>query len=196
MSNTWVLRAGADLVYDGEAATVREIVDSAVIIRTRAGRIRRLRLVDVLRPRSEGGLAHIPGRTRAEEEAVPLGVLWADATVQSRVQASERADRVREVLIGYTAGGADVAREGEPREMYGAGQSLEQRIAAKAAELGRGKRTIERWIARHREAGEIGLVDKRSAQPGQALVNFDDRWLDMARDVIEGQVPWSGVTVS
>lgn len=170
-----------------------EIADSAVIIRTRGGRIRRLRLVDVLRPRSEGGLAHIPGRTPAEEEAVPLGVLWADASTESQGKARERADHIREVLTGYTAGGADVAREGEPRGMYGAGQSLELRIAAKAAELGKGKRTIERWIARYREAGEIGLVDNRCAQPGQALVNFDDRWLDVARDVIEEQTPESKV---
>ncbi len=193
MSNTWVLQAGADLVYDGEAGTVHEIMDGAVVIRTRAGRIRRVRLVDVLRPRSEGGLAHIPGRTRAEEEAVPLGVLWADATVRTRAQASERADHVREVLTGYMAGGPDVAREGEPREMYDPDHSLEQRIAAKAAELDRGTRTIERWIAKYREAAEIGLVDNRRAQPGQALVNFDDRWLDVARDVIEEQTPESKV---
>ncbi|WP_309127112.1 DDE-type integrase/transposase/recombinase [Microbacterium sp.] len=193
MSNTWILQAGADLVYDGEAATVIEVADGAVIIRTRAGRVRRLRLVELLRPRAEGGLAHIPGRTRAEEEAAPLGVIWADATKAAQARAQERADHVREVLTGYTAGGADVAREGEPRELFHPDNCLEQRIAAKAAELGKGHRTIERWIARYREAGEAGLVDNRSAQPGQALMNFDERWVDAARDVIDEQTPESKV---
>lgn len=73
MSRTWNLRAGADIVYDGEPCTVAEVCDGAVIVRSRSGRIRRLRMIDVLRPASDGGLAHIPGRTRAEEEAVPLG---------------------------------------------------------------------------------------------------------------------------
>ena len=84
MANTWMLKAGADLAYDGEACTVIEVCDGAIITRTRDGRLRRLRLLDVLRPRSEGGLAHIPGRTRAEEEAIPLGVIWDDATDASQ----------------------------------------------------------------------------------------------------------------
>lgn len=144
MSNAWILQAGADLVYDGEPATVTEVAEGAVIIRTRAGRFRRLRLVELLLPRAEGGLAYIPGRTRDEEEAVPLGVIWSDATKAAQARAQERADHVREVLTGYTAGDPDVAREGEPRELFQPGNSLEQRIAAKAAELGKGHPIIER----------------------------------------------------
>lgn len=193
MGNTWMLKAGADLVYDGDAGTVVEVTDGAIIIRTRKGRIRRLRMVDVLRPRSEGGLAHIPGRTRAEEEAVPLGVIWEDATSESRAKSLERADHVRETLTGYKAGSAEVAREGEPRLKFSPDRSLKERIAAKAVELGKGHRTIERWIARYKDAGEIGLVDNRCAKPGHALVNFDDRWVDVARDIIEEQTPESKV---
>ena len=74
MSNTWILQASAELAYDGDAATITEVADNAVIVRTRAGRIRRLRLVEVLFPSSEGGLAHIFVLTRAEEKAVPLGM--------------------------------------------------------------------------------------------------------------------------
>lgn len=187
MSNTWVLRSGAGLIYDGEPATVLEILGDAVIIRTRAGRTRRLRLVEVLRPRSDGGLVRIPGRTVAEEEATPLGEVWADTSETARREASLRADHVREVLTGYKSGSKEAARSGEPLASYDPRLRLSERVAAKARELGAGKRTIERWIVRYRDDGEVGLVDNRSSQPGHALVNFDDRWVDVARAVIEEQ---------
>ncbi len=193
MSNTWMLKAGADLVYDGDPCTVVEVCDGAVVTRGRDGRLRRLRLLDVLRPRSEGGLAHIPGRTRAEEEAVPLGVIWGDATDMARATSLERADHVREVLTGYRSGSAEVAREGEPRLAFHPERRMEERIAAKAAELGKGHRTVARWISRYKEAGEVGLIDNRLAQPGQALVSFDDRWIDVAREIVDEQTNESKV---
>ena len=57
-----------DLIYDGEACTVVEIADGAVVVRDRNGRHRRLRMIDVLRPAAEGGKALIPGRTRQGEQ--------------------------------------------------------------------------------------------------------------------------------
>jgi hypothetical protein len=50
MSSTWTLKPGVDIVYDGDACTVAEICDGAVIVRTRTGQVRRLRMIDLLRP--------------------------------------------------------------------------------------------------------------------------------------------------
>jgi len=146
MMDSWMLRPGMDFVYDGEACTVAEIADGAVIIRDRTGRHRRLRMVDVLRPAAEGGKAHIPGHTR-ERDATPLGVLWADATDSAKARTMERADHVREVLTGYKSGTPQIPREGEPRLEYHPQHSLRQRTAAKATELGKGERTVRRWVA-------------------------------------------------
>ncbi|MEV8135408.1 integrase [Microbacterium aurantiacum] len=196
MSMTWTLQAGTDFVYDGEACTVVEISDGAIITRSRAGRTRRLRIVDVLRPPGEGGKAHIPGRTRQEEDTTPLAVIWADATDSVKAKSAERADHIREVLTGYKSGTPEIAREGEPRLAFHPERSLAERITAKADELKKGRRTVARWVSRYKDAGEIGLVDCRSSQPGQALVNFDERWVAAAQEIIEEQTPASKVAKS
>lgn len=68
MSGTWTLQAGLHFVYDGDPCTIVEICDGAIIARDRSGRSRRLRMVDVLRPVSEGArptsLAEHGGRRR------------------------------------------------------------------------------------------------------------------------------------
>lgn len=74
MSSTWTLKPGVDIVYDGDACTVAEICDGAVVVRTRTGQVRRLRMIDLLRPRAEGGTTRIPGNSR-DEDAAPLGVV-------------------------------------------------------------------------------------------------------------------------
>lgn len=191
--DSWMLRPGTDFVYDGEACTVAEVADGAVIIRDRTGRHRRVRMIDVLRPAAEGGKAHIPGRVR-EEGATPLGVLWADATDSARARTMERADHVREVLTGYKSGSAQIAREGEPRLEYHPQRSLRQRTAAKATELGKGERTVRRWVAQYRESGEAGLVDYRSSQSGNALTGFDPRWVATAQTVLDEQTPEAKVS--
>jgi hypothetical protein len=167
MTATWTLQAGSDLVYDGDPCTIVEICDGAIVTRDRTGRTRRLRMVDVLRPASEGGKAHIPGRIR-EQQDMPLAVIWSDATDSVKARSAERSDHIREVLTGYKSGTREAPREGEPRLEFHPSRSLSERIAAKAAELGRGKRTIARWVAQYKDAGEVGLVDCRSAQPGQS----------------------------
>ncbi|WP_282837529.1 integrase [Microbacterium flavum] len=196
MSGTWTLQAGSHFVYDGDPCTIVEICDGAIIARDRSGRSRRLRMVDVLRPVSEGGKAHIPGRTRREEEDTPLAVIWSDATDSVKAKSGERSDHIREVITGYKSGTREVAREGEPRLEYHPSRTLAERITAKAAELGKGRRTIARWVARYKDAGEVGLVDYRSAQPGQSLANFDARWLDAARQVIDEQTAESKIAKS
>lgn len=189
---TWTLQPGADLIYDGEACTVTEIADGAIIVRDREGRHRRLRMIDVLRPAHEGGVARIPGRT-SHEIGTPITVLWSDATDSARAASLERADHVREVLTGYKSGTAAIPREGEPRLQFHPQLPLQQRQGAKAAELGVSIRTIERWVARYRDTGEAGLIDTRQAQPGTALKNFDPRWIEAAQMILDEQASESKV---
>jgi transposase InsO family protein len=192
MNATWNLRPGTDLIYDGDACTVVEIADGAIITRDRRGRHRRLRMIDVLRPAEEGGKARVPGRARQEPET-PLAVIWSDATDSAKAKTQETADHVREVLTGYRSGSAEIAREGEPRFEYHPKRPLRERQQAKAAEVGVTTRTIERWIARYRDAGEAGLVDNRMARPGGALANYDPRWVGAAQTVLDEQTAESKV---
>jgi transposase len=60
--------------------------------------------------------------------------------------ARERAAHVRDVLAGDDQ------------------NALGDRIRARAAMIGVAPRTLERWIAAYREAGEAGLVDSRSTR--------------------------------
>jgi len=192
MNATWNLRPGTDLIYDGEACTVIEIADGAIVTRDRSGHHRRLRMVDVLRPAAEGGKARIPGRTRHGEQT-PLSVIWSDATDSAKAKTQELADHVREVLTGYRSGSSEIVREGEPRLEYHPQRPLRDRQRAKAVEVGVTPRTIERWVARYRDAGEAGLVDNRRTRAGGALANFDPRWLSAAQTVLDEQTAESKV---
>lgn len=193
MSRTWNLELGSSFAYDGERCTVVEMSGDAVIVCDSRQRTRRLRLVDVLRPQSEGGKARVPGLTRSEEVETPIGVVWADASDAAREVARERADHVREVLTGYRSGTAEVPRKGEPRASFSADTHLIERQLAKAEELGVGHRTVERWIARYAAMGEGGLIDNRRARAGGVLVGVDARWIATARLILDEQVSESKV---
>ena len=187
MKNTWKVSPGAQIAYDGKMCTVAEIGDGAVIVRTADGRTRRLRMIDVLQPESEGGRVHVPGRVGDDEQTQPLMLVWSDATQSAQAGAHHRADHVREVLTGYRSGSREVAREGEPRLEYHPQRPLRERQKAKAKELAIGLRTLERWVSRYRDTGEAGLIDTRMSRTGAALTNFDPRWVDAARTILDEQ---------
>nr|WP_226961500.1 MULTISPECIES: helix-turn-helix domain-containing protein [Streptomyces] len=83
-----------------------------------------------------------------------------DAGERERVL--ERAAHVREVLTGFRSGSEELPAAGEPRGAYAAGEPMESRYAAKAAELEVATRTVKRWVAAFRQDGEAGLVPARS----------------------------------
>ena len=68
------------------------------------------------------------------------------------------------------------------------------RYRAKAAELGVGSRTVERWAAVLREVGPVGLIDSRSVRPADPLSGVDARWLEMCRVVLSEHVEASRPT--
>jgi len=121
-----------------------------------------------------------------------VGVVLAGLTPKQREQVEQRAEHVREVLTGFRSGRADRAAPGEPDPRFAEQVPLQERYASKAAQLGVGLRTVERWVAGYREAGEAGLVT--TARGGSALV--DPRWDDAVRWVLAGMVKASTPTRS
>lgn len=190
MTGARVLRPGTVFAFDGDRCTIVEIVDGAVLVRAQGGRVRRLRLVDVLQPSAAGGRARFGSSEGESAEPAPTmaAVRWAEASEAARAQAHDRADHVREVLTGFRSGSVVVPRPGEPRPAFVSSVSMAARVRAKAAELGCGQRTVVRWVAAYRQGGEVGLLDGRSERPSDGLGRVDARWVAAARAVLAEQV--------
>jgi transposase InsO family protein len=116
-------------------------------------------------------------------ESVPDGVRLAGLTATQRRRLQERAEHVREVLTGFRSGRADRPAVGEPDPRFAAEVPLQSRYIHKAEQLGVGLRTVERWVAGYREAGEAGLIGQR----GTSTV-VDPRWDEAVRWVLAGSV--------
>lgn len=87
-----------------------------------------------------------------------------------------------EVTTGYRSGTAGTALPGEPRPEHDPGRTLEQRITAKAAELGITPRWLWARLDAWRTTGLWGLVDKRKTKPHNPLARLDPRIIDAIRD--------------
>ena len=131
-------------------------------------------------------LADTTTRVLGAHEAAPspMGSVFDDLSNAEHSQLSERLGHVREVLTGYRSGSADLAEPWEPRPEFDPSRPQKGRYRAKAAELGVGLRTVERWVATVREVGPIGLVDGRSLRPIDPLAGVDGRWVEMCRTVL------------
>jgi transposase InsO family protein len=102
----------------------------------------------------------------------PPALKWAAASEEARRDAREKASHVREVLSGYRSGAAATALRHEPRSCYRSTVPKMQRIAAKAQELSRGIRTIERWVAAYEAEGEVGLLSGKAIQLALGSLEF------------------------
>lgn len=119
-----------------------------------------------------------------ESEAVddPVELRWSAATEVMRREARVKAAHIRELRTGYQSGSAEVALPDEPRASYRPERPMGQRVAAKARELGRGRRTLYAWMEKYDKNGEAGLISKRDVAPGLGS-RQDQRWWDTAREV-------------
>ncbi|UQX10998.1 Mu transposase C-terminal domain-containing protein [Candidatus Mycobacterium methanotrophicum] len=179
---------GTRLIHDGELVEIVEIrtgrTGMDVVFKgtstqtfTRAC-LKELLVSDSTRviPESEG-----PSSDDASEV---VGVVLAQLNDVERQDIAERAAHVREVLTGFRSGSEHLALPQEPRPEYRADVPLSTRYASKAAELGVGLRTIERWVQQFQKNGEAGLAptrDKRSAGLGATV---DPRWTETAIEVM------------
>ena len=179
--NAWTVtvEVGARLAHDGEPWTVVAMEAGCVVLAGPRGMRKRVTTATLL--------ADATTRVLGAREVVPapMGSVLDDLSDAEHRQLSERLDHVREVLTGYRSGNADLAGPGEPRPEYDPSLPQKGRYRAKAAELGVGSRTVERWVAAVREVGPIGLLDGRGARPADPFAGVDERWLAMCRTVLD-----------
>ena len=178
---------GTRVRLDGETAEVVEVValpgGMEVLLRDGRDRLSRMSVRELMTSGRAEVVAQGPGPAATDEQE-PAAVLFARASVAERKEVLERAAHVREVLYGYRSGSAELAAPGEPRPSFAPGVALGQRYAAKAAELGVGVRSVERWAADFQEFGEAGLLPRRVHEPWDKVGRADPRWVDMALEVM------------
>ncbi|UAK31924.1 MULTISPECIES: transposase [Nocardia] len=177
-ARTVTIAVGMTLLFDGESVRIVEFDGRRVTLRHSDDRF------------SSVAVSEFVTRARGTEIAeagadVDPGLVLAGLSQAERERVAERAGHVREVLTGYRAGHRDAAADGEPRAEYAQTVALIERYRAKAAELGIGLRTIQRWAAAYRACGEAGLVDDRSRKGRWTSV--DPRWDAALRaEIVEG----------
>ena len=161
------LGVGTRFVYDGEVIEVVEMhaagLGLGVVVKDRAGRLRRIAVRELLSSNHSRIIADGAGPASNDQEETAATTL-AMLDRKKRQHLTDRADHVRELLTGFRSGTAEVALPGEPMPAYGPGVPMMKRYAAKAAELGKGKRTVQRWVRLYRASGQAGLVDKRDVR--------------------------------
>lgn len=113
-----------------------------------------------------------------------MGADLAGLNVAGREALADRVGHVQEVRTGFRRGCAELALPGEPRAAYAPGTAKLARYEAKAAELGVGNRTVQRWVAEFEADGPAGLVDERWRRRRTVLSGVDGRWVDTARGVL------------
>lgn len=187
MTTSHVLRVNAHIVFDGARYVIAEILDTAVVLRSAEGHYRRVEIVEVLRPLSDGGRARLVEPDVRDDAGEP-GILWVGASEKARETARERAAHIREALTGYRSGDPTTALPNEPKPEYDVPRSRGSRVRAKAEELEVSQRTLERWIGEYRASGELGLLDKRHMATDGLAPSIDARWLSMAKLVLDEQI--------
>lgn len=161
--NVISLRAGTRLVFDGELVAVMELDGTNVTVRNeRTGQFTAMTLGRLL-----AGCRAAEPPTQAPLRIGSVGTVLAGLSKNQLEQVSVRAGHVRELLDGD-------------------GSTLQERLQAKAFELGLTVRTLERWIAGYRRDGEAGLVDTRVIRGRGSTV--DARWDDAVRAVMTQMV--------
>lgn len=187
MSGSREIRVGGVVVFDGDRCVVDQIVDGAVVLRDPRRRFRRVTISELLLSDVEGGRVRYPDSETSEQD--DSGSNWDAASEEERERANTRADHIREVLTGFRSGDPSIALPGEPHRSYLSDRKMSARLREKAAELGVGTRSLQRWVAAYRRAGEQGLVDRRAAAAAsQALRSLDSRWVDAARRILDEQI--------
>lgn len=152
---------GTRFRYDGETVEVIEMAITAtgneVVLKDHHGRVMRLAVKELLQSVRAQVIPDSPGPSSDDDEDL-ASVVLAQLSHGQRDALLERAAHIREVLTGYRSGSPEMAEEGEPRPQYAPDRPLYERYADKAAELGVGFRTIQRWVQGFQRKGEAGLV--------------------------------------
>jgi len=179
---------GTRLVYDGEAVEIVEIhpgpTGNEAVLKGAVKQVyTRVCLKELLLSDSTQLIPDSEGPS-SDDELDLAGVVLAQLTDGERRDVIERAAHVREVLTGFRSGSEHLALPEEPRPEYRPDVPLSKRYASKAAELGAGLRTIERWVHQFQKRGEAGLAPTRDTKSGGLGATVDQRWTDTAVEVM------------
>ncbi|KUF15775.1 Mu transposase C-terminal domain-containing protein [Streptomyces silvensis] len=181
------LGVGTRVRVDGETAEVVEVIalpgGMEVLLRDGRDRLSRMSVRELMTSGRAEVIPQGPGPASTDEQET-AAVLFARASAEERAEVLERAAHVREVLYSYRSGSAELAAAGEPRPHYAPGVPLGRRYAAKAAELGVGVRSVERWAADFQEFGEAGLLPRKAHEPWSKVGRADPRWVETALAVM------------
>jgi len=176
---------GTTFAYDGETVTIVEMAASghgnAVVVEDRGGKRRYQLLLSELLSSGRASIITSSEGPRADDDIELAGVLLSNLSERQLAEVTDKADNVREVITGYRSGCAETARPGEPRPRYAPDLPLACRYEAKAKEVGRSVRTIQRWSAAYREHGEAGLAYLSATDP---MGRTDPRWLATAKELM------------
>jgi transposase InsO family protein len=188
---------GTRFVYDGDFLEVIEMHPVAgmpeILARElRTDTVRRFALDEV----GPSGRCHLLSDDLdveiAESTEHPPSVKWAAVSDRDRRDARDRAAHVREILTGYRSGCAATALPHEPLSRYNNTVPKMRRVAAKAHELARGIRTIERWVSDYEAEGEVGLLSAnavRSALGSAKFALFEQTASDIMREYTDLSKP-------
>jgi hypothetical protein len=179
---------GTRFLHDGELVEVVEMqatpAGNELLLKNVTGRqIVRVALRELLASERTRVIPDQPGPSADDPEEL-ASVVLAELTKAEKECVLERAAHVREVLTGYRSGIPELAVSGEPRTEYSVTLPLASRYAAKAAELGVGYRSIERWVQGFQKSGEAGLAPKRDRPPSGPIGRADRRWVETALEVM------------
>lgn len=177
---------GTRFRYDGETVEVIEMAITStgneVVLKDHHGRLMRLAVRELVLSGRAQVIPDDPGPSSEDDEDL-ASVVLAQLSHGQREALLEKAAHIRELLTGYRSGSAEMAEEGEPRPQYAPDRPLYERYADKAAELGVGFRTVERWVQDFRRRGEAGLVGSDQLSQRRAP-RVDDRWVETALQVM------------
>lgn len=168
---------GTRFAYDGEIVEIVEMntVESIPEVITKdvhTQTVRRFALAELMYSKRSRLLSDDLSVEAPDPYLHTATVVWSAAPEAARRQARERAAHVREVLTGYRSGSAETALQGEPKARYRTSLPIGKRIAAKAKEIGVGKRTVDRWVQLYREGGEAALISVKAVQPERGSKMF------------------------
>jgi transposase InsO family protein len=180
---------GSQLLFDGDLVEVVELSGTRAMLRSVGTGA--LSVVGLARL-----VAGAHGLERHGGDGETAGVALAGLTVAQRRLVAERAGHVREVLTGFRSGDPGRAGPGEPDPRFGAEVALKARYRAKADQLGITARTVERWAAAYRMAGEAGLVDKRDGSPPAVDPRWDAAVLQVLAEMVNASTPTRGAVLT
>ena len=179
---------GTRVLHDGQlwevtelhpGPTGTEVVLGAYGRHSEVVRISLRELLDGLRARVYGE----GSGPNSDDPLDPADVVLSALSASEREAVRQRACDIREVLTGYRCGAAELAQTGEPRTGYDPALPLTARYAAKAAELGVSRRTVQSWAADYLAYGEAGLA-RGTVSRQNPTGRVDERWVQTAVEVM------------